>query len=400
MFSDSRPKFFLGLLLLFIFAIPISQFISVRLLVIFLLSSFFFNKNTRNEFFLVLTKAWDILLYLVVLLIGFLYTTELDSGLGVIETSFSLFAIPLIFGVVRPFEENKFHELLLSFIAGLTFACLFCVIHSTISFYQTGSVASFFFGQLTEALDFQPTYFAYYLCFAISVILYFIHYEKINYPIWISILLASFFFLMLMLTAGRTAYIAMLLVFSFFILKFLFEEGRTFNTNLTFGISSVLLICMLLINYFDVNAGLNTLGENNDYWERITLWESAIKATPDFLFGAGTGDYKAVLNDYFNAHSLSEYAKSSLNPHNQFIQSFLSNGLLGLISLLLLLGRPLYLSVKHQNVLGIMTFFSFFIYGMTEVFLGRYQGVVFFAFLHQCFISYYNCKDNLSLKKT
>jgi len=169
----------------------------------------------------------------------------------------------------------------------------------------------------------------------------------------------------------------------------LFDEKRNLNTTLTFSTSALLLICMLLINYFDFNSAFGLLTNNNDYWERLTLWKSGLLANTNFLFGVGTGDYKAALNNHFLSQGLTQYAKESFNAHNQFIHSFLSNGMLGVLSLLLLLGRPLYLSVKYQNVLGIMTFFSFFIYGVTEVFLGRYQGVVFFALLNQVFVTYF-----------
>jgi O-antigen ligase len=395
-----KPKAILfWVLLLFAFTIPISQFLGVRLLAIACVLSFF-----AQNFFVSFPKffriSWDALAFVIIQVIGLFYTQKLDIGFKVLETSFSILALPIIFGALSRYRSSEFYKILNSFIVGLSIACTICLIYAAFSFFQNESLDSFFFYQFTGILDFQPTYFAYYLCFAISALLYFIHYEKIKYPVWICAILTLFLFAMLMLTAGRTAYISMLFIFSFFILKFLFEEVRSVNTSLTFGLSSVLLIVMLLINYFDLNAGFNPVDGSNDYWERITLWESAIKANPNFLFGVGTGDYKTVLNDYFNTHSLSEYAKSNLNSHNQFIQSYLSNGLLGLVSLFLLLGRPLYLSVKHQNVLGILTFFSFFVYGMTEVFLSRYQGVVFFAFLHQCFISYYYSESNLGLNKT
>jgi len=131
------------------------------------------------------------------------------------------------------------------------------------------------------------------------------------------------------------------------------------------------------------------LKEKNDYWERFVLWESALNATPDIIFGVGTGDYKKVLYEYYVSHKLYEFADSGFNSHNQFIEIFFTNGLVGVVALIIMLGRPLYLSVRNQNILGTLTFFSFFIYGMTEVFLGRYQGVVFFALLHQSFVTYY-----------
>jgi O-antigen ligase len=386
-------------LLLFIFLIPVSQFLSIRLLVVACILSLF-NKAVLQNLIKAFRNAWDIALFLSILIFGLFYSQDINTGIRVLETSFSLLALPLIFNTVTRFREIELQKTIASFLLGLVVACAICLSNAAISFSQTGLIKSFFFYQFTDILDFQPTYFAYYLCFAISAILYFIYYEKSKYPTWIAVTCILFFFSILMLTAGRTAYIAMLLIFSFFILKFLFEESRSFSISLAFVVSSMLLICMLLINYLDVNTGFDVAAENNDYWERIMLWESAIKANPNLLFGVGTGDYYDVLNNYFRSQGNLRYAESNFNSHNEFIHSFLSNGLIGLFSVLWLLGRPLYLSVKYQNMLGILTFFSFFIYGVTEVFLGRYQGVVFFAFLHQCFISHYDCKTDFIAKNT
>jgi O-antigen ligase len=384
-------KVFRALLLSFVFSIPISQFLSARLLIITLVFSLFVASSTANWSRL-LHNSWDMLLMLLVLTFGLLYSRDLGFGLKVLEANFCLLSLPIILSRVYEFDEKLLHKIFHFFLYGISSACLICLFYAIHLYTQDVNIEVFFFYKLTAILDFQPTYFAYYLCFAVSIVLYFIYYQRGEYPVWISMTLLLIFFLVLMLTAGRTSYIAMLLVFSFFILKFLFDGWHKAHTKLAFGTSLCLLILMLLINYFDLNTSFIQLNDNNDYWERISLWKSALHATPNIWLGAGTGDYKSVLNEYFKINGLKQYAELNFNSHNQFIQSFFSNGVLGLLSLLLLLGRPLYLSIKNQNVLGIMTFFSFFVYGMTEVFLGRYQGVIFFAFLHQCFIRYYNSK--------
>ena len=205
-----------------------------------------------------------------------------------------------------------------------------------------------------------------------------------------------FFFLVLLLTGGQTAFVSLLLVFSFFILKF-FLGDRYRGQKLTVVVVVVMMACM-----FFVSLTQNTERERklNDSWDRFALWEAAIDANPNIFFGVGTGDASTVLNEYFRIHNLNEFAVDSLNSHNQFIQIYLSNGLIGLLALLLMLARPLYLSFKNNNSFGILVFFPFLIYGMTEVFLGRYQGVVFFALLHQFFVSYYgSSKPAFSLKE-
>ena len=111
------------------------------------------------------------------------------------------------------------------------------------------------------------------------------------------------------------------------------------------------------------------------------------------IFGVGTGDYRSVLNEYYLTHDLSQFAKENYNAHNQFIETLFSVGIIGLLALMVMMARPLYVCVKSQNALGFLTFFPFFIYGMTEVFLGRYQGVIFFAMLHQVFLAYYHYNE-------
>jgi O-antigen ligase len=191
-----------------------------------------------------------------------------------------------------------------------------------------------------------------------------------------------------MLTGGITLFMSILFIFSFFILKFFVEER-----NLVRRLSLALVIVMMsaMFAFSHIYKRLDSQDYRvTDYWERAVLWEAAIQANSDVIFGVGTGDYKTVMNKFYNDHQMPNYADESYNSHNQFIQMFLSNGAIGLVSVIFLIGRPLFTSVRNQNVLGALIFFPFLIYGMTEVFLGRFQGLVFFVLLHQTFMTFYS----------
>lgn len=289
----------------------------------------------------------------------------------------------------------RHHKIFLSFCYGLFLACVLCLLNSTWVFLRTQDYHVFFFYDLTSVIKSHPTYLAYYLIAAITYGLYYLYYQEGPVKrVWVSAVIV-FFFAMLLLTGAKTAYVGVLLVFSFFTLKYLTEDSRP-NRRMTF-----LLVCGLLASVFTMNAWeyFEKEGFQNDSWERSELWWSAVKANPNPLLGVGTGDYKKVLNAYYNTHGMEQFARDSYNAHNQFVQIYLSNGLIGLLSLVILIGRPLYLSVRSQNVLGVLLLFPFIIYGVTEVFLGRYQGVVFFALLHQLLISqYYSVSTGFTLK--
>lgn len=377
--------------LVFIFLIPISQYWSIRLLGFIGVSSLFMG-SPRERFSRFFVNAWDIVLYLLVLLIGIIYTEDVTIGWKLLETSLGLLLLPVVLSAIFPFTQEIMHKAFMSFICGLLITCTICLVHAVWGFGQTG-FSGFFFDNLTQVIQYQPTYLAYYLCFAMTVGLYFLYYQSSPIPTYLLVLILVFLFVFLMLTGGRTAYISMLFVFSFFILKFLFEGARQGPKKLTLQFSILFLVSMLLMNHYTMNTLTQTVTRQGDYWERLILWESSLKANPDFIFGVGTGDYRETLNHFYLSHGLNQFADDSFNTHNQFLHTLLSNGILGLLSVILLIARPLYLSVQHQNILGVLVFFSFIIYGMTEVFLGRYQGIIFFAFLHQTFISFYKKKE-------
>lgn len=372
------------LILTFAFAIPISQWLCVRLLAVTLAYSFFVTDNCSSikSFF---KSAWDIFLYLSIMMIGLIYSDDLQLGLRVIETNFSFFAVPIVFNKIKGFNKVKLHQIFYVFAFGLLIATLICIVSAGLQF--KGDMHRFFFYQLVGPLDFQPTYFAYYLITALSFGLYTLYFERGFFSTTWIVAVLSFLFLVLMLTGGLTTFVSILLILSFFALKYVLDKKSIYRVT-TFLLVAIMLATMFVFSfiYKILDSDLNKI---TDHWERSVLWESAIKASPNYVLGVGTGDYKKVLNQFYRDHNMLAYADLSYNAHNQFIQIFFSNGLLGLICLIILLGRPFYMSIKRQYLLGALIFFPFFIYGMTEVFLGRFQGVVFFALLHQSFIVFY-----------
>ena len=365
------------LVLVFTFSIPLSQYLSMRLLgLVFLISIF------RLKFGLILRNAWDIMVYLIVIVIGLSYSEDYFFGLGVLETLLSLLLIPIALSAFEGTDEDKLSILLTAFISGTSIGSLACIIASSVNYFQTGSTDVYLYYGLTGLLDFQPTYYAYYLVFSISSGLYLIYFRKTPVPAKAIAIVILFLFMILLLTGGRTAFISMLLVCAFFVLKFLVERGRG-SQRLTFG-----LVLVIIAGLFATTYWVGDTTAFSDTWDRYDLWTSAIHANTEIMWGVGTGDFKAVLNNYFLTHDMDHYASESLNAHNQFIQTYLSNGTVGLVALLIMIFRPLYLAFRQDNALTILILFPFLIYGMTEVFLGRYQGVVFFALIHQIFTSH------------
>lgn len=372
-----------GLLYLFVFTVPLSQWVSIKILIASFVISFFVKQLYTSKGFVL--KSIGAVFYLFVLITGISYSEDTYNALHVLETNFSFFAIPIVFLAIENLNEDKLLTICFYFTTGLLASCVICIGNAAVQYYATGDSLVFFFYDFTNILGFQPTYLAYYLIFVITIGLYLLYYQRGKVSSTIIFALMLFFFLILMLTGGRTTFIGLLFVFSFFVLKFLVEEKSQFKL-IVFGLICIMITCMF---YVSQNGQSNRDVVLDDSWERFVLWEAAIKAIPNILWGVGTGDHEIILNEYYLTHGLAEYVTDSYNSHNQFIQILFTNGILGLIAVLFLIGRPIFLSIRNQDVLGILVFFPFLMYGMTEVFLGRFQGVVFFALLHQVFVCYY-----------
>ncbi|MCB0487314.1 MAG: O-antigen ligase family protein [Cyclobacteriaceae bacterium] len=378
------PGLIRGVLILCVAVTPISQVLSARLLfAAFVISIFALRKI--SDFREILHNGWDFLLRILLILIGYTYTDDVTTAFKVLETNFSFLAIPFILYGSRMYHKSDVYRIFYAFILGVATASFMCLIYAIANYFETRDSSVFFYYKFVDVINSHPTYFAYYQITAITFILYLFYFEDLPkgrvfaWNVVLILLFGTF-----TLTGGRTASISLLFVLSFFLLKFLLDKKSA--KRIVAAVSVALMMCgLFVVGFLEIEMPEISV---HDYWERSVLWKSAILANPDKIFGVGTGDYKEVLNGYYNSHGMAAFAEDSYNAHNQFIHQYLTGGLLGLIGLTILLSRPLYVSVRRQDALGTMVLFPFILYGITEVFLGRYQGVIFFALFHQLFISF------------
>lgn len=370
----SKDTIFLWLLRAFACSVPISQFVSVRVLVILTLFSLATTKPSAMIARL-LNRGWSMLGFIVLLALGLVYTSDWHTGMGVLETSFALLALPIVFSFFEAPSKSTIGSVITWFVVGVVAACLFCLTMATIDYWKTGDVAAFFFYRFTEHISSQPTYLAYYLIASITYLLYIVFSGELNRMRWAIVGVAIFLCASLILTSGTTTFISLLFTLSFFVLKFIVEPA---DSSRWIVLTTVVLMILGLF-------GSHVLNERteSDYWERSALWEAAIRANPNPVFGVGTGDYKWVMDKYYKAHGLEQYAAEDFNAHNQFVEVYLILGGIGIMAFVVMMGHSIFLASQANNALGVLLMFPFLVYGVTEVFLGRYQGVVFFALMHQ-----------------
>ncbi|MBL4653856.1 MAG: O-antigen ligase family protein [Flavobacteriales bacterium] len=120
---------------------------------------------------------------------------------------------------------------------------------------------------------------------------------------------------------------------------------------------------------------------------RYFIWKSSVELlSNNFLFGVGTGDVIDELNEVYAANGYKGALSRSFNPHNQYFQTTIAIGVLGLTSLLVMFIYLFGQGIKHKKVIQIQFILMVSVFALTESILERQEGIVFFTFFAFLFL--------------
>lgn len=342
-------------------------------------------------------------------LIGVFYSTNIGEGLRDIETKLTLFLFPLLLFSVsfQDYNEEK-KKLLKVFIGGSFIASVICLVGSTYVYFTTGE-NTFAYEDLSAFLYSHPGYQALYMAFAMFTLIhyYFFSAEKL-FNKKISIALSTFFLLMVFLFTSRTVVLGTMLLL---MVTTLIIASKKFGFLKAFGITGIAAVFLLGIlwlvpaSQYRMKVALDSFQSESEEKAkpnvRIAIWETTLEAArKNPIIGTGTGDVQDVLMNYYQEKKIEKAIKSNYNSHNQFLQTTLALGIIGLILLLLNFVVPIILGFKRNDYLYLMFLFSFVIFSLTESSLEKQQGVLYYAFFNSLLaIGFIHNQQKKSLKK-
>lgn len=128
---------------------------------------------------------------------------------------------------------------------------------------------------------------------------------------------------------------------------------------------------------------------NNTVGPRLEAWKAAFLSIPERpILGWGHLQYDAHLRDLIAQKRVDPFVDTLSNTHNNFLEIWLHQGTLGLIAIIALLAASFWffarrlrssdLLVRVLACCGASLPASFTAYGLTQVILGRNNGVMFF----------------------
>ncbi len=357
------------------------------------------RKNSALLFMLLLYVAY---------LVGLLYTSNFKFAAEILETKFSFLLLPLVYSAYMNETSEKLDRYLLAFVYGCVAYALFCFGYAFYAFYKP--VYTDLYGVLYDlgynyfyysylSSIFHPSYTSMYTVIALLSI-YYLNRKSIvqfNWK-WISVIvLLSVYTLFLSSKAG---WIGLFLVF----LVYLFELFRQSKYLLILFVAIGLGALFYLINVRfaptyaqripKVETIENAIKEKDEHnnavttssdgtGSRIFVWKASVDIIKEnLLLGVGTGDSRdKMLEKYLEKQMKPEY-DPGLNSHNQFLNTTVSLGLIGLLLLLACFVVPFFKALRVKNILVIGFVVLVSINLLFESMFERQAGVIFYVFLN------------------
>ena len=235
-------------------------------------------------------------------------------------------------------------------------------------------------------LDMHPSYYALFSVIAILILL-FTHFIVIRKPLkWALVALHAFMIILLSSKAGLAS-LGVLFIVAFFV------DKEIKHRVILASVLSVIVISSLIIpstqlrikRAYESMLPNDTEIRHSSSAERIALWKSLDRySLSELVMGTGIQSSRSTTQLYTGIDK---------NMHNQFIQSLLSSGIIGLLLLICFLLSPLL----YNRSLFIYVFVFIIALNLSlENMFDRVWGIVFISFFYALFI-FGNL--NFSLKK-
>ncbi len=328
---------------------------------------------------------------------GLIYSSDLKMGFSNAFGRLSLLVFPLVLSSPGKSIRKKTGVLLKIFAAGTFLFMMVCFLYALIRSLSLKEGAWIFDPHIPDypwlshfygadlAFSIHPSYLAMYVLLAAFITFesgFGNAYEKsVRIILFVSglLLLVSLYFISS--RAGILAGILLIPVYFFIRLRNRKGSRLTFLIILaTLLLSLPLLLKNQRVQYlYDKFTSQETVGENKQE-PRMIIWKSSFSLIKkNILFGVGIGDVRNELANEYENLGEAEMAQKRLNAHNQFIEVFLENGIIGLVLFLFMLANMAYIAVKDKNLIYGMFLFIILLFFMFETILYRLAGVSFFA---------------------
>lgn len=327
---------------------------------------------------------WFIIFFLVHL-VGMLNTTNTSFGSADIGMKASLIAIPVFLICTR--IKLKLYHIVTTILIALFIACAINYSYAIFrSIYNAEDNQWAYFTESYFSFNMHRSYFATYLALGTLISVYRVFVTRNNKLFYA--IASVVFFVSTFLTfskAGILILFILMIPLSFnLIQKFLGRTKALLGMGLIVGtmVIGVLTIPTLNSRFKTMINGVRTHQVSaNESQEsnaaRMIMWSTSLDLIAEYpLVGVGTGDVRDALDRRNVELGNLGVVEHSLNSHNQYLNTGVQLGLMGMIPLLLSMLTAFALSIKKRNIIFSLMMMSFMMTMLFESFLETQAGLI------------------------
>lgn len=347
-----------------------------------------------------LTFKWSLgatlfVLFYVIYLVGTFWTNHWDIASKYLEYKLSLLIFPILLSF-RPKKPLNFASIALVWVVSVIIASLLGIVQA-IDCYQNGGGNLCFKTSFVSPIH-HPTYFSAFHLLAIAFAWWGAIFKKKWFRWWWVIAFTVFSLGLHGAMQSLSGMLSLMLLFGGALLYFIhLRWGRVASVIALVGVPVLFGVVIktvpqvrgewegatsFLTEYFDdPNQFVHSRAQPPTGSEqRLVMWTISVQGIAETPLGLGTGNVDAYLQERLLSINQEELAEKNLNPHNQYLQTGLEIGLVGLFVFLLLLGYFIYYSLKKRNYLLLIVVGSLAFNCLFESMLQRQSGIVFYTF--------------------
>ena len=382
------------ILLLLAFSVPISWALATKILALLVVEILIrlvvekgrgisLNKHSNKRLFLFFATTY--LLYAI----SMLYTSNVAEGWQNMEKKLSFLIFPLFFFVsdLSYLSSKHVKTLYYSFMSGLLFFIVGNLLWATYDYIFLDAPVTRFLGkEATKIFYTHHTYMAMYACVGIIysfVELFETHLKSRSKIVFlVSVQLLSILYVVLV--ESRAGILCMGLLFVFLFAWLFFVKKKRMLTLCVGTMFSVVIVIFFLMFPSGLDRIIDTklVNENQIEDVRITHLKAGLSVVKEnYLLGVGIGDRTDALNEY--------YVKNSswcvgYNSHNQYVDTTVSIGILGLLALLGYFIVPIVLFYinKDWDVVFMLFLFMIAFNAVFEAIFETQVGILFFNYIY------------------
>jgi O-antigen ligase len=348
--------------------------------------------------------------YFIVLLLGVFDAVPLSAGWKYIEAEIGLIVLPILL-CSSTIQKKELRQIMMVFLIFLTAASIFCLVNRAISYSHSKDGSIFFYHSLVQPINHHAVYFSIFLFVSAIFFLKEISAIWLGVPRWIKTIWLLYCAFILVLLSSKMVLVFLLVYLFYNIFSNQYRKLRTWHK--VSGMALVVVIVVLLFKvdnpirrrFADIlTSHTELLKEKFDkgtYFNgvefRLLLWRityDILKEDDAWFMGVGPTnaqwhlDKKYLeLNLYSGPSGKEDGGYLIYNCHNQFLQTTLQSGLVGLFALILLYVYLIVSAFMKKDQVFISFILLLLCFSFVESLFERQYGVLLIAWLPQLFLT-------------